>query len=184
MKNKHQLVLIVAIIILAAASRLVNHPFNFTPIIAMSIFAGAYLGKKWGIALPLAAMIVSDYIIGFYDWQVMASVYIGIALAFFIGRFLQSGFSWAKTIGAAIASSIAFFLITNFAVWAFFNWYPHTWAGLANCFTLALPFFRNSLAGDVIYTILFIGSYEFILFLKAKKVVKLQNTKTKLFRCF
>lgn len=163
MSNKTKIIIAVLVVVLAAASRLVKHPFNFTPVVAMAIFAGCYLGKKWAVILPVASMVISDYFIGFYDWQVMASVYLSIALAFAIGWYLKKRKKWHNVALASFASSVVFFLITNFAVWAFFNWYPHTWAGLVNCFTLALPFFRNTLAGDFIYTALFFGLYEFIL---------------------
>ncbi len=170
MNKKTQVFIVAAIIILAAASRLVKHPFNFTPIIAMSIFAGTYLNKKWAIALPLGAMLASDFFIGFYDWQVMASVYVGIALAFYIGRSLKNRKKWQTAVFGALSSSIAFFVITNFSVWAFFSWYPHTLPGLVNCFSLALPFFRNSLAGDMIYTGVLFAGYEAVLAMYNKKM--------------
>jgi hypothetical protein len=157
--------MVAVIIIVAAASRLVKHPFNFTPVVAMALFAGCYLQRRWAIVLPLAAMLVSDYFIGFYDWQVMASVYVSIALAFFIGWYLKNRVKWYGVIFAALASSITFFIITNFAVWAFFNWYPHTLSGLISCFALALPFFRNTLIGDLVYAGVFFGAYEFVLYL-------------------
>lgn len=164
MSKKMQIILVIAIILLAAVSRLVKHPFNFTPVAAMAIFAGCYLHKKWGLILPLGAMFVSDYFIGFYDWQVMASVYLSMALAFVIGWFLYYHKKWYNVIFAALGSSVIFFLITNFAVWAFFDWYPHTWQGLMVNYTLALPFFRNTLAGDLFYTGVLFGAYELVLF--------------------
>ncbi|OIO48506.1 MAG: hypothetical protein AUJ32_00420 [Parcubacteria group bacterium CG1_02_40_82] len=171
MSNKTKILIIVLIILLAAASRLVKHPFNFTPIAAMALFSGCYLRKKWGIFLPLAAMLVSDYFIGFYDWQVMASVYVSIALAFFIGWFLSRRLKWYNVIFASLVSSVVFFLVTNFAVWAFFSWYPHTLAGLFNCFTLALPFFRNTLLGDLVYSGVLFGAYELVLWYFAKRTL-------------
>lgn len=171
MSKKSKIVFAVLLILLAAASRLVKHPFNFTPIIAMSLFAGCYLKKYWAALLPLAAMIVSDYFIGFYDWQVMASVYLGIALAFFIGRILANYKKWYNVIAASLISSLSFFIITNFAVWAFFNWYPHSWQGLLNCFVLAVPFFRNSLAGDLIYTGALFGFYELAIWFVARRAI-------------
>lgn len=175
MSNKTKILIAVVIILLAAASRLVKHPWNFTPMAAMALFAGCYLRKKWGVLLPLAAMLVSDYFIGFYDWQVIASVYLSIALAFAIGWYLNKYLKWYNVVFASLASSITFFVITNFAVWAFFNWYPHTWQGLLNCFTLALPFFRNTLIGDLFYVGFFFGSYELVLRLAEKKVWERQN---------
>lgn len=169
------ILLAIAFIALAAASRLIKHPFNFTPIIAMAIFGGFYLKKSWGIVIPLAAMLVSDYFIGFYDWQVMASVYVGIILAYVIGRYFIRKKSAVKILLAALISSVGFFIITNFAVWAFFSWYSHDWAGLVSCFTSALPFFRNSLFGDLIYTGVFFYAYDFVLFLYGKFVREKQD---------
>jgi len=171
MSNKTKIIIAVLVVVLAAASRLVKHPFNFTPVAAMAIFAGCYLGKKWAVVLPVAAMALSDYFIGFYDWQVMASVYAGIAIAFFIGWFLRKRKKWHNVALASLASSASFFIITNFAVWAFFDWYPHTFAGLKNCFVMALPFYRNTLIGDMFYTGVFFGIYETILYFSGKKVL-------------
>jgi hypothetical protein len=121
--------------------------------------------------LPLAAMVASDYFIGFYDWQVMASVYLSILLAFFIGKY-TSGRKWFYIPLSALTSSVLFYLITNFAVWAFFDWYPHTFAGLISNFTLALPFFRNTLLGDVFYTGVLFGAYELAIYAAAKRSAK------------
>jgi len=170
MSTKTKIIVAILIVLLAAASRLVKHPFNFTPIAAMALFSGCYLRKKWAVVLPLAAMFISDIFIGFYDWQVMASVYLSIVLVFAIGWFLSKKLKWHNVIFASLSSSVAFFLITNFAVWAFFNWYPHTLAGLFNCFTLALPFFRNTLLGDLVYSGIFFGAYELIVFWVAKRM--------------
>ncbi|MFA5358739.1 MAG: DUF6580 family putative transport protein [Patescibacteria group bacterium] len=176
MKKNWQIFVVLAIIILAAASRLVHHPFNFTPIIALALFAGCYSKKHWAIILPLGAMLVSDYFIGFYDWQVMASVYVGFAIAFYIGWFLKKHKTWYGVGAAALISSVVFFGVTNFAVWGFFEWYPHTWAGLVSCFTLALPFFRNSLAGDLIYSAALFGLFETAIYFVDKKNWIKQNT--------
>ncbi|MDD4332946.1 MAG: hypothetical protein PHT51_02430 [Patescibacteria group bacterium] len=160
MNKKQKIVFAVLLVLLAASSRLIKHPYNFTPIAAMSIFAGAYLCRRWAVVLPLAAMLASDFFIGFYDWQVMASVYASIAVSFFVGRYLSKKIKWYSVVFGALLSSVIFFIITNFAVWIFFNWYPHTFAGLASCFTMALPFFRNTLAGDLLYSGVLFGGYE------------------------
>lgn len=169
MNNKTKIFFVVAIIALVVASRLVKHPFNFSPIIAVSIFSGFYLKKYWAVILPLIAMVVSDYFIGFYDWQIMASVYGSIVVAFLIGGLLASHKKWYNVFFSAVVSSVLFFLITNFAVWAFFDWYPHTLSGLVSCFTLAIPFFRNSFIGDLVYTSALFSIFEFSLFLADKK---------------
>lgn len=171
MSMRTKILFVVVIVSLAAASRLVDHPFNFTPIAAMSLFAGCYLQKKWGVFLPLLAMFVSDYFIGFYNWQVMVSVYLSIALAFGIGWFLRRHKKWYNVFFASLVSSFTFFILTNLAVWAFFNWYPHTWAGLINNFTLALPFFRNTIMGDLVYTAVFFGVFELVLKMSEKRII-------------
>lgn len=150
----------IIIILLAAASRLLHHPANFTPVVAMSIFAGAYLRGYSGVLIPVLAMIVSDYFIGFYDWQVMVSVYGCVALAYGVGMFLRINRRWYSVLSASIISSVLFFIFTNFAVWAFFDWYPHTLKGFLSCYALAIPFFRNTILGDVIYTVALFGAYE------------------------
>jgi membrane protease YdiL (CAAX protease family) len=117
MSNKTKIIIASLIVFLAAASRLINHPYNFTPIVAMSIFAGCHLHRRWGVLVPLGAMLVSDYFIGFYDWQVMTSVYFSIVLAFGIGWLLKKNFKWYNAVFASLISSVVFFIITNFAVW-------------------------------------------------------------------
>ncbi|MFA5318144.1 MAG: DUF6580 family putative transport protein [Patescibacteria group bacterium] len=167
MSKQTKIILVISIVALAALSRLVEHPYNFTPIAAMALFSGCYLKEKWGILLPLAAMLASDYFLGFYDWQVMLAVYGSFAAVFALGRILSKHKRWYNVVFASLASSIVFFAVTNFAVWAFFSWYAHTWEGLALCFTLALPFFRNTLAGDLTYAVVLFGAYELVLALSA-----------------
>jgi hypothetical protein len=171
MNQRTKIAIAALVVVLAAASRLTKHPFNFTPIVAMAIFGGYYLKNKWAVILPLAAMVISDYFIGFYDFPVMASVYVSITLAFFIGKYASSK-KWFFVPLSSLASSVIFFLVTNFAVWAFFDWYPHTWAGLVTNFTLALPFFRNTLLGDVFYTGVLFGVYELAIYLATKRLEK------------
>jgi hypothetical protein len=171
MSKRTKIIFVILIVVLAAASRLVKHPFNFTPIAAMSIFAGCYLDKKWGVFLPLAAMVLSDVFLGFYDIKLMMFVYLSIALSYFVGRLLKKRKNWYFVISSALASSIIFFLVTNFSVWALYEWYPKTWSGLVGCFTMALPFFRNTLIGDLVYTGALFGAYEAVMVYADKKIL-------------
>lgn len=173
--SKKNLILLMAIIALAAAARLMKHPPNFTPIAAIALFGGWYFTKKYFVAIPLAAMFLSDIFIGFYDWRLTAVVYLGIVLTFGIGWLLKKNVSWRKVIMGSLAGSVIFFLTTNFAVWALYQWYPHTWAGLVNCFALALPFFKNSLAGDLFYSVVLFGVYELVWFYASAKQAKLMK---------
>jgi len=173
--NKKNLILILAIIALAVASRLVKHPPNFTPVVAMSIFAGYYLNKKWGWLLPMVAMFLSDAFIGFYDWRLMAVVYLSIGLSFVLGYGFKRFGNWRSVLACSLTASVLFFILTNFAVWALYQWYPHTWAGLLNCFVMALPFFKNTLAGDLVYSVALFGTYEFAWFYVNQKQTKLMK---------
>ena len=136
--------------------RLVPHPPNFSPIDAMALFGGAYLGRR-GIAFvaPLAALLLSDLVLGFYHG--MATVYATVALIVVIGWWVSSRRTPLRIGAAAIASSIVFFVITNVGMWLFSGIYPVTYAGLAACFTAAIPFFQNTVAGDLFYTVLLFG---------------------------
>lgn len=173
--TKKNLLLIIGIIALAAASRLMKHPPNFTPIAALGLFGGFYLSKKYFVFIPLLAMFLSDMFIGFYDWRLIVVVYLSIAATFFIGWLLKKKASWRRVIIGSLAGSVVFFLTTNFAVWALYQWYPHTWAGLFNCFALALPFFKNTLAGDLFYSAALFGAYELAWFYTSQKQAKLMK---------
>ena len=161
------------LIVLGIAARFLPHPANFVPIGAIAIFSGIYLPKKWAIILPLAAMFFSDLFLGFYGWQTMSAVYIGFIAMGLIGLWVRKNKKFSTILGGTILGSIFFFLITNFSVWAFFDWYDHNLAGLINCYVMAIPFFRNSLLGDLFYTGVLVGAYEvsLVLLYRDKKVV-------------
>jgi hypothetical protein len=142
----------------AAFARLVPHPANVTPIIAMALFAGASLSRKpWAIAIPVLAMFLSDLALGIHDQ--MGAVYGSIVLVSLIGLLVQKRRSPAVIAGASVASSLLFFAITNFTVWFQSGMYPRTGAGLVQCYIAALPFLRNGLLGDLAFTGVLFGAY-------------------------
>tara|TARA_Y100001978_G_C23647877_1_gene411780 strand:+ start:232 stop:828 length:597 start_codon:yes stop_codon:yes gene_type:complete len=153
MKNtKHKIVLAFYFIGLIAMSRIIPHPPNFTPVIAMAVFM-PYLTRDLysAIALPLAAMFVSDLYIGWHSS--MFWVYGSISLCTIMSRYTLSIKRKYVHLGVnAVASSILFFVVTNFAVWMAGTIYPLTFEGLLNCYTMALPFFTNTLVGTIFYT--------------------------------
>lgn len=156
-----RLLLIVMAILTAAALRLVPHPPNFTPIGAMALFSGAMLGRRLlAFLVPLAAMLLSDALLGFHSG--MPFVYASIALIVFIGWVALERRSPLRIGLAAIAGSVLFFLITNLGVWAAGNMYPHDAAGLAACYVAAIPFFQNTLAGDLFYAALLFGGFALL----------------------
>jgi len=147
-------------VLIGIGFRLFPHLPNFNPITAIALFSGVYLTRRTALIIPMIALAVSDYFIGYYEFSLMASVYGSFILCALIGFWLKKHKKWYNIGGSAIACSVLFFLVTNFAVWAFTVWYPHTLAGLIQCFTMALPFFRNAMLGDVFYVGVFFGAYE------------------------
>jgi hypothetical protein len=158
-----RLTLVVSIVVAAALSRLLPHVPNVTPIAAVALFSGAYIADRWlAFVVPLAAMLVSDLILGFYGPGEMASVYLGFALVVALGLWVGEKGSALRIGSAAITASLLFFVITNFAVWAFGTMYPNSAAGLAECYIAALPFFRYTLAGDLSCTLLLFGGFALL----------------------
>jgi hypothetical protein len=154
-----RLAVLLSAILAAAALRLVPHPPNFSPIDTMALFSGAYLGRRRiAFVAPLAALLLSDLVLGFYAG--MTTVYATVALIVVIGWWLSSRRTPLRVAGAAIASSVTFFVITNFAMWLFSGYYPATYAGLVACYTAAIPFFQNTVAGDLFYAVLLFGGFR------------------------
>lgn len=155
-----RLTVVVGMILAAAAARLLPHPPNFTPIAAIALFGGAQFSNR-GMAfmLPLAAMFFGDLLIGFH--ALMPFVYGSLALTVCLGMWLQQSRTVARTVLAALAGSILFFAITNFAVWAKLGSYPATGAGLMACYVAAIPYFQNTVLGDLFYTAVLFGGLSF-----------------------
>jgi len=163
----------VAIIMFAVILRLVPHPPNFAPIAAMALFGGAYLSKKYALIVPLIALFVSDIVIGFHS--TMPFVYVSFILIGFIGLWLRKRRSLKWILGTTLSSSLLFFVITNFGVWAVGDLYPLTIDGLTRSYYLALPFFRNTIIGDLIFVGLFFGSFELVLRLLQRNLYGRKN---------
>ena len=154
-------VFIYGLIILVIMSRLIPHAANFTPIAALGLFAGAYLTRRSAWLIPFAALILSDLIIGFYHIYVMLFVYMGFAANILIGRqFLLQKRSILSLFAASLVSAVIFFIFSNFGVWLTGMMYPMTFAGLSECFVMAIPFFGNTLFGTFVYVVVLFGLYE------------------------
>jgi hypothetical protein len=157
--NRTRLLVLLSAIFVAALLRLVPHPPNFTPIGAMALFSGAFLGRRsLAFAAPLAALLLSDLILGFYDGMIVQ--YAATALAVLIGMaILSERRSVLRVGGAAITSAILFFVVTNLGVWWSSGMYPRDLAGLSAAYVAAIPFFQNSLAGDLAFSALLFGGW-------------------------
>ena len=148
----------------AAFMRLLPHPLNFAPIGAMALFGGAHIPRMgWALALPLGAMLLSDVALevttGWGFHRLMPTVYGSFALIVGLGLLLRSRPGVLPVAAAAVGASLSFFIITNFAVWAQFDSYPHTAAGLAACYLAALPYLWNTLAGNLFYSAVLFGGF-------------------------
>ncbi len=155
-----EIIVAVIFILIGVSFRFLPHPPNFAPITAIALFGGVYLSRKTAFFLPVIAMFISDIFIGYYEFSLMLSVYISFLLMVFLGFWLKKRKKWYNIGGSALLSGLLFFIITNFAVWAFTPWYPFNFAGLMECYTMALPFFKNTLLGNLFYVTVFFGAYE------------------------
>jgi len=171
--NSKKLTLLL-LVILGISARFLPHPANFAPIGAIALFGGLYLPKRYAIILPLIAMLISDIFIGFYSWQIMLSVYVCFGLTGLSGLFIRNHKNFFSVVSVTLLSSVSFFLITNAAVWAFGTMYTHNFAGLMQSYVMAIPFFRNSLLGDLFYVGVLVGGYEAVKIL----ITKMNRTQT------
>ena len=154
------------LIVFAIATRILFntiHFYNFNAVMASGLFAGAYLGRKRiGLIVPLFALFITDLAIGVYDWKLMVVVYGALAIAVFIGKYYAKNATLLRYTGSVLGGSLLFYVATNGAVWLFGDgtFYPHTMGGLIQCYTMGLPFYRNTLLGDLTWTTVLFGSYE------------------------
>lgn len=166
-----KLVVISGIILAAAAARLLPHAPNFTPLGAMALFAGAYIANRvLAFIIPLAAMILSDAAMGFSGWDYPEQtivVYSTFVLITLLGMNMRTNKSILRVAGSSIAASVVFFVVTNFVVWmsGFFAatpLYSTNFAGLVQCYTMAVPFFNNTLSADLLYNAILFGSFYLV----------------------
>jgi len=170
-----QVAITITFVLIGISLRLLPHPPNFTPIFAIALFAGVYLSKKIAFSLPLIIMLVSDIFIGTYEPKLMIFVYSSFILCVCLGLWLKKHKKWQTVLGGSILSAVIFFFITNLAVWVFTPWYAKTFSGIMQCYLMALPFFRNTLFGNIFYVTVFFGTYELVGIL-VKKTIKPKST--------
>ncbi len=156
-----------------AVLRIAPHPDNFAPIGAMALFSGAVLSGGWVFIVPLAALTLSDAVLGFYPgWMWVYGSFILIVL---IGMALRARRTALRIAGAAFGSSVLFFVVTNFGEWLG-PLYPHTLAGLRADFIAAIPFFRNTVLSDLVYSLAFFGIYEGAVRMARQRNARLAST--------
>lgn len=161
------------LVALAATLRVLPHLDNFAPITVVAIFGGALLPRRLGVLVPLAAMVLTDMVIGMHD-LILVTWGSYVLIAFGSGIALKR-LSFGKVLAVALSGSVFFFVTTNFAVWLTSGMYAHTLAGLSQCFALAVPFFRSSLMSDIAYSSVLFGLYGLAL----RAGVKVAGMRTK-----
>ena len=137
------------------------HPWNLTPVAAALLYFGAR-GPKRQLWVPFVLLVASDLVLDKFVYAVPFSwdhfvTWAWYAAILLLGTQLRETSNWVRVSGAALASSVSFFVASNFAVWAAWNMYPKTLAGLMTCYAAGVPFFRRGLAGDVLFTALMFG---------------------------
>lgn len=147
-----RLVLVVMLIAVSAYIRTRQYIPNVAPTTAIALLGGAMLPLPWSFAVPLSAQFLSDLIIGFDELPITYTIYGSFIAVVGIGMWLRRSQNPWRIIGASLASSILFYLVTNAAVWRFTAMYPPTLDGLVLSYIYAIPFFRNTIFGDMIYT--------------------------------
>lgn len=163
----------VSFIILCVFMRFVPHLANYSPVLAMALFSGyVFSNKKYAFAVPLVALFLSDLILGFYDG--ISFVYLGYIFSITLGVFMKSDRPGVLALNA-LASSVGFFIFSNFGVWLFTNLYTKTWVGLMDCFVMALPFFRGTLISTFVSTAVLFGFYNFLMRFYKRSVAKVSS---------
>lgn len=156
-----QVFTLVMMVLVAAFSRLIPHPWNFTAIGAMALFGGAmFPSKKQSLILPMAALFISDLVLGLHSTMVF--VYFAFLAIVLLGWALRENRSVVRVGTFALVSSSIFFLVSNFGVWIMGGMYTPDFQGLVNCYVAAIPFFDNQIYGDLFFSGVLFGGYEVV----------------------
>ncbi|MGE5479809.1 MAG: DUF6580 family putative transport protein [Chloroflexota bacterium] len=158
-----------SVVAVAALSRFLPHPPNFTAILGAAIFSGAIMKDKYLAALlPVAAMIVSDLFLGLHES--LFAVYASVIACSLIGRRFASNRAAVNVFGVSLASAVLFFVVTNLSVWALSGMYPMNFGGLVSSYIMAVPFFGNLVAGTLLSSFALFTGYSLLEKYAARKV--------------
>jgi hypothetical protein len=166
-------IFVVIAVIWRVALSIFPYPLGFTPVAASLLFFGAKSERKrmW---IPVALLIASDLYLtlAYYGYKLTADHFVTwawYAAMLGLGGLLKQNSKPVRVVGASLAASVSFFLVSNFAVWLVWNMYPMTLAGLLQCYTVGLPYFRNSVAGDLLFTTVFFSAPAVLRVLQAQR---------------
>lgn len=150
-KHGKTLLILTGLVVVGILARLAPHLPNATPLNTITNIARSSVGSFAAYGVPIVILLVSDLVIGFYDWRILLSVYGAFTFSAFLARFAPLSSSWSSVIRYPLMTSLSFFIITNGAVWAFSPWYEKSFLGLLEAYEMGLPFLRFMLVGDVLY---------------------------------
>ena len=157
-----------SLILIMSFSRLIPHPPNFTPILAVGIFSGFYFRQLYlSLFIVIFSMFLGDLYLGFHN--TMFFTYVALCAAVVIGLFIKE-FKISKILYSGLAGSAVFFVITNFGAWLTLEMYEKSFSGLMHSYVFAIPFFHNTLISTFLYLFLFKALLEF--FINKKKIIK------------
>ena len=155
-KNKMPLILVSLLSVLIFASRMISHQPNLTPVLALCLFSGFLAKGRWySMVLPMFALVLSDWQIGFYPGWVFN--YVSLVLVLFSGVMMKGRLS--SFAGFGILGATQFFLLSNLGVWMFTKMYPLTLEGLIQSYGMGLPFFKATLLSTTAFMVVFYGIY-------------------------
>ncbi len=151
----------ITLILILALSRLIPHPYNFSPMLAVGIFSGFYFRQFYlGLFIVIFSMFIGDLFLGFHS--TMFFTYISLAVAVLIGLYVKH-FKFNEILFSGLASSVCFFTITNFGAWLTLPMYEKSLAGLLQSYIMAIPFFHNTLISTFLYLIIFKLFFDFLI---------------------
>lgn len=160
-RNQSLLLVLIVAVVVAAITRLLPHPPNFSPLVAAALFSGAVItDRRLALLVPLAAMLLSDLVLGFHT--TMAFVYLALALVVGVGSLLGKRRAPLLLGGVGVAGALVFFVVSNAGVWLQGSLYAHSLAGLIDCYLLALPFFPSTLLATLLYGALLFGAEQLL----------------------
>jgi len=165
--NLREVTVFVLLLAIGVVGRWYQMAWNLTPLAAVTVLGGYYFRQLLpAVLLPIGILTVSNLILPAYShWQVYAAVYAMMIVPLALGRAARAeegGRQWTKHFAlCGLVPATLFFVVTNFAVWAFTPYYQKTLVGLANCYWMALPFYRQMLAGDLFFLTLLAGCLAF-----------------------
>ena len=156
-ENRLQEFLGIALVLVGAILRLLPHPENFTPVTAIALFSGVVLSPSIALTVPLLVMIATDMIIGPHPLFLLTwGSFFAVSL---IGVAIKKNIRVGRIFLGTLSGSLLFFIVTNLGVFLSQNMYPKNFLGFFQCYWMALPFFRNSLAGDLFFSAVLFGVF-------------------------